>query len=77
MFSLLYPRYDVILDSVGGNLEIFTGKEGRSCGKSTYVTLMPPMLDILDESGVVLGSLRSATAFISMALKQVGFITTN
>ena len=71
-----HSRYDVILDSVGGNLEIFAGKEGRSCGKSIYITLMPPMLGTLDEYGMVLGSLRSATAFIGMALRQVGYETT-
>jgi threonine dehydrogenase-like Zn-dependent dehydrogenase len=65
------PRYDVILDSVGGNLEYFTNNAGRSCSKSTYVTLMPPMLDIIDESGLALGSLRSAGTFFAMALRQV------
>ena len=52
---------------------MFTGKGGRSCSRSTYVTLMPPMLNILDESGMALGSLRSATAFVSMAVQQVGW----
>ena len=64
------PRYNVILDSVGGNLEYFSTNAGRSCSKSTYVTLMPPMLDIIDQSGIALGSLKSATTFFSMALKQ-------
>ncbi|CAB3986922.1 reticulon-4-interacting 1, mitochondrial isoform X1 [Paramuricea clavata] len=64
------PRYDVILDSVGGQLEYFTNNAGRSCSKSTYVTLMPPMLDIIDESGLALGSLRSAGTFFAMALRQ-------
>ena len=54
---------------------MFTGKGGRSCSRSTYITLMPPMLSILDESGMALGSLRSATAFISMAVQQVGWRT--
>ncbi len=69
---LLLCRYDVILDSVGGNLEYFSNNSGRSCSKSTYVTLMPPLLDIIDESGLALGSLKSARTFFSVALRQVG-----
>lgn len=61
----------MILDSVGGNLEYFTDKDGRSCRKSTYITLMPPLLDILDESGLALGALKSASTFLGTAIKQV------
>ncbi|XP_028394271.1 reticulon-4-interacting protein 1, mitochondrial-like [Dendronephthya gigantea] len=63
-------RYDVILDSVGGNLKYFSNKQGMSCSKSTYVTLMPPMLEYIDESGLAVGALKSAGTFFGMALRQ-------
>ena len=72
---MFLARCDVILDSVGGNLKYFSNKQGISCKRSTYVTLMPPMLEYVDESGLGLGLLRSAGTFFGMALKQVSVLT--
>ncbi|XP_046851069.1 reticulon-4-interacting protein 1 homolog, mitochondrial-like isoform X2 [Xenia sp. Carnegie-2017] len=63
------PRYDVILDSVGTNLEYFKSGSKRSCNKtSKYVTLMPPLLDIVDESGLALGTLAVVNTFLRKAV---------
>ena len=62
----------MILDSVGTNLEYFKSSSKRSCNKtSKYVTLMPPLLDIVDESGLALGTLAVVNTYLRKAVTLV------
>lgn len=62
------PRYDLILDTVGGNLGLFSGNQSRH--SSAYILLTPPILDNIEKSGFLLGILRSSGEFLSLSVSQ-------
>lgn len=65
----ILSRYNVILDTVGGNLDLFSGN--KSCQNSTYILLAPPLLGNIDNSGWLLGMLRSGGEFLGSSVSQV------
>lgn len=55
--------FDVALETVGGPLEEKTLSILRSDGKGVFVTLIHPILQTFDESGLVRGAIRNLSLF--------------
>lgn len=55
--------FDVALETVGGSLEEKTLGILRKDGKGVFVTLIHPILQVFDESGLVCGAIRNLLLF--------------
>ncbi|HAG92968.1 MAG: NADPH:quinone oxidoreductase [Pseudomonadales bacterium] len=62
-YSRRLSGFDVALETVGGPLEEKTLGILRSDGKAVFVTLIHPILQTFDESGLVWGAIRNLSQF--------------
>ena len=62
-YSHRLSKFDVALETVGGHLEEKTLGILRSDGRGVFVTLIHPILQTFDESGLVRGAVRNLSLF--------------
>lgn len=70
VFFLFYlPRFDFILDNVGGSTEKWAPDFLKKWSGATYVSLITPFLVNMDRLGVADGMLRTGMTFGSKTFK--------